>query len=953
MKKTLSILISLLLVLSMLLSVACDRKGGNETDTTASTESESKTEGSDSATEADSQTDSEGTDTGSTTDSETKSETSSDTETEEDTDTGSDTETETEGERYTDLSGEFTPEISPDTAAKVKVTSTGAAMGGNVIIAFDGTEGSYSFAPMALSSYHNAYKAEGDGFVFDKAEYAEINGAKAFCLKTSGSGGNGIAIDLKTPIDSSLVSGVTITFMTSKEITNKSQLRFFKRDETNTSAVINLDGIPDLSGATEDWKTINMSFSASHINSMADDNGLIHGFQIMLRDKDSTDVYIKDITFNTSIKNLCEVDMIYGNYPGRGDALNAIAEKVAANLTAANIGAEIELRTTAYTASTSTLPGSITYKATITFSDDNEVTYSSITTAIDTMDNIWLPLNEKAYGAERDAKEQWKTGFDKSGIIFLSNNTLKANEGISRVEYAVVEKATAVTDDSVVWSAPQVLKLNATGVASLYANASLDYTLTEGKEYRFLVRGVTSNNNYILHLDIPFTYSALSEEPAKALEAALAAIEAANISCKATKNDKPEYVRASLEKVINNEKVSVSVKAVADGMLSGKFEIKLAYIGDIKANRFPSYTIGGEKHSDFFAYKGKVYTTSLTLVYAEQTSDIVLTAPIDGQEDIRIASNEIVKFWDTDTQKVITDLYEYKLGEMCDPVPVHLEWTDKGGEGKTYTVSISETTKFNDAWLYEVKDNKLDVYNLKAGQRYYWKVEREGATSATFTFVTEGSYPRYILSDKVSNFRDLGGKVTLDGKTVKQGLAFRLSNFDSVTDADIDTIVNYLGVKTELDFRSNDVTPSTLGNSVTAKRISIQWYAGIFGEGQSEPLRNAISVFAYEENYPIGYHCAIGRDRTGTVSILLLGLLGVDEDTILKEFMVSKNSVSGGGDGVSAPTLYNNYASLINGIKSRFGDKSDTFQGQVEAYLLSIGITQSEITSIREILLED
>lgn len=943
MKRTLSVLISALLVLSMLLSVACDSKGSNETDTTGATETESKTEtaaGSDSDTESASKTDAESSETS--TESETTvitdSETASKTETE--------TETETEGEKYTDLSGEFTPTINANTSAKLQTKSTGAAMGGNIVITFDGTETTYSFDSFGMSGKHDAYSC-------NDCKITEKNGSSALYMHTHSSQHIGIAVDLKTPIEASVVSGITITFMTSQEITNESQLRFFKRDETSSSSVINLDGIPDLSGATADWKTVDMNFSSSHIKSMADDDGYIHGFKLMLRDKDATDVYVKSITFKTSVKDLCEVDAIYGNYYGRGDALTAIADKVTANLTAAGIGADLEFRITSYVPSTTTTPGSLTYKVTLKFSEDNEVVYSSITTAIDTIDNIWLPLNDKTYGAERDADEQWKTGFDKSGVIFLSNNTLKAKEGIARVEYSVVGKDADVADQNNVWSAPQILELNNKGIASLYANAALDYSLTEGEEYRFLVRGVTPNSNYILHLDIPFTYSALSTEPAKALDAAMAAIKAANVSCKADENDKADVIKAALEKAIGNKKISVSVKAVADGMLSGKFEVKLAYTGNVKEDRFPSYSVGGKNRSDFFAFKGKIYTTSLSLTYGEQISDIVLTAPLDGQTDIRIASEEIVKFWDTDTQKVISDLYEYKLGEMCDPVPVHLEWTDKGGDGKTYTVNVSETKDFKNAWTYEVTENKLDVYNLKAGQRYYWKVARDGVVSATLTFVTEAKYPRYILSDNVSNFRDLGGKVTLTGEKVKQGLAFRLSNFDNVSSADIDMIVNNLGIKTELDFRSNDTTPSKLGDSVTANRISIQWYAGIFGEGQSEPLRKAISLFAYEENYPIGYHCAIGRDRTGTVSILLLGLLGVDEDIILKEFMVSKNSVSGGGDLVSAPTLYNNYASLINGIKSRFGDKSDTFQGQVEAYLLSIGITEGEIDNIRDILLED
>lgn len=72
--------------------------------------------------------------------------------------------------------------------------------------------------------------------------------------------------------------------------------------------------------------------------------------------------------------------------------------------------------------------------------------------------------------------------------------------------------------------------------------------------------------------------------------------------------------------------------------------------------------------------------------------------------------------------------------------------------------------------VYTTSETKLSVYHLEVGTTYYWQVADGQNTSQTYTFTTEGGYARFVEVEGVSNFRDVGGYSTTDGKRVKQGM---------------------------------------------------------------------------------------------------------------------------------------------------------------------------------------
>ena len=106
-------------------------------------------------------------------------------------------------------------------------------------------------------------------------------------------------------------------------------------------------------------------------------------------------------------------------------------------------------------------------------------------------------------------------------------------------------------------------------------------------------------------------------------------------------------------------------------------------------------------------------------------------------------------------------------------------------------------------------------------------------------------------------------------------------------------------------------------------------------------------TLANKDNYPIVLHCSVGRDRTGTAIALMNALLGVEEQTIINEYMLSVFAYTScwyKGD----EALFNNIKGLMTYIKTFEGE---TLSKQAENLLLDAGVTAAEIQSVKDIML--
>ena len=263
-------------------------------------------------------------------------------------------------------------------------------------------------------------------------------------------------------------------------------------------------------------------------------------------------------------------------------------------------------------------------------------------------------------------------------------------------------------------------------------------------------------------------------------------------------------------------------------------------------------------------------------------------------------------------------------------------------------VSLASAQKFD----LDKEKTSVSIDNLKTGTTYYYQVEVAGKQySGSFR---TASANRFISVPGVENLRDIGGYKTLDGKTVKQGLLIRgceldgLQNEDYLVSAqDIADMQETFGFVYDLDLRSSDIIEgeyqSVLGDQVRHKFYDAPSYAQIFRTDYLASMREIFADLADPNNYPMYLHCTWGRDRTGTIVLLLHGLLNVSEEDALQEYRLT-------GFVKASVASSNKMDSLLMQLNAY---KGDTLQEKIIDYLTTtVGVTPEEIASIQSIFLE-
>ena len=204
---------------------------------------------------------------------------------------------------------------------------------------------------------------------------------------------------------------------------------------------------------------------------------------------------------------------------------------------------------------------------------------------------------------------------------------------------------------------------------------------------------------------------------------------------------------------------------------------------------------------------------------------------------------------------------------------------------------------------YPMTDGYAKIYNLIPNRTYIWKMYKDGMKCKEGTFHTEGTVRMILLGDSV-NCRDIGGYPCEGGTVIYnkmiRGIQIDAAEYDSV---EAQTLRD-MGITAELDLRLKNkrYKPNDLGlkyygsvynnsRTLTSDKYGLTaGYAPVLTNPKN--VNNCLTVIANEVENGGGvfFHCKAGADRTGTLAAIILGLLGVSEENIIKDWEMTSFS---------------------------------------------------------------
>lgn len=246
---------------------------------------------------------------------------------------------------------------------------------------------------------------------------------------------------------------------------------------------------------------------------------------------------------------------------------------------------------------------------------------------------------------------------------------------------------------------------------------------------------------------------------------------------------------------------------------------------------------------------------------------------------------------------------------------------------------------------------------------------------------------RLVDFDGPANFRDLGGYAGLDGRVVRKGRVFRADSLSAMSDRDVQHCVEVLQLHTIVDLRTGaevdrfshgpleregvtfhhepiiDETRIDAAKSRRRRKVEAMTLDEIYRmmlDTFGDRFVTVLRLVADPANHPLVFHCAAGKDRTGLTAALTLGLLGVDEDTIVVDYAASAQRMPE----MIARNLARAEAgqdALVEVAQQHYEARAEAMEevlrwiaaehGSVEGYVTARGLEPDAVASLRASLL--
>jgi protein-tyrosine phosphatase len=231
------------------------------------------------------------------------------------------------------------------------------------------------------------------------------------------------------------------------------------------------------------------------------------------------------------------------------------------------------------------------------------------------------------------------------------------------------------------------------------------------------------------------------------------------------------------------------------------------------------------------------------------------------------------------------------------------------------------------------------------------------------------------------NFRDLGGYPAADGRRVRWRRVFRSDGLHAVTDTDVRRLRDEIGLGDIIDLRSTAELRSE-GRGPLAEQPIRFHHVPLF-DGEMKASREEVEQIDLADRYflmaeyagprittvirtiaesdtPAVFHCAAGKDRTGVISAVILGLLDVPVDVVVADYAATQENLGAITDRLMAldgyrrmlellppDTMHANPETMV-ALLARLREK----YGHIGGYAQAMGLDAGAVDRLRDALLE-
>ena len=225
------------------------------------------------------------------------------------------------------------------------------------------------------------------------------------------------------------------------------------------------------------------------------------------------------------------------------------------------------------------------------------------------------------------------------------------------------------------------------------------------------------------------------------------------------------------------------------------------------------------------------------------------------------------------------------------------------------------------------------------------------------------------------NIRDIGGYPTTAGTTTRWRTFLRAGSLHNLTPAGQQALLDY-GVRTIIDLRfaqECSAAPNVFAAADNVRYINLSLFEGSAPNALGRQLPDLESIYRYilderqaavkailelmaADAFPVLIHCTAGKDRTGIITALLLGLAGVDHATIAEDYALTAHygaemlaqlhdqAAAAGRDMATYARFLEAKPEAMHNTLAYLEEKYVS----VPAYLAQIGLTATQIAQLQQ-----